>query len=325
MAARIGIGKRLLANSRQLTVRRSRCQRARGCSAFTVQEKNRLIAHEIPRPWREHPIKRPASEIKRDALVDRRADLARQRDKVGDRAEMDVRRVVPGMRKALGHRHAAEEGDLGPNAPVAEIGHGNDGATANAQHVFEHDAGLARGLQRLRQDDIVESIVRVIDEICVGVALNYRQSLGDTIVDALLGELDSPPVDASLLGQEPQQFAVAAADVEHAGRGCDQFRHAQQVDARLSEGSSKAQSTPLARAAASMKPCVVSMNSGTSSRNASCPRSVSISTKDTEAPPALSARTIARESVVGNSQSEVNETTQNRVREPLKALARDPP
>ena len=44
-----------------------------------------------------------------------------------------------------------------------------------------------------------------------------------------------------------------------------------------------------------------------------------------EAPPAFSARTVARESLVGNSQSEVNETTQNRVREPLKAFASDPP
>ena len=51
----------------------------------------------------------PARE--RDALVDRRADLTRQRDKIGDRAEMDVRRVVPGMGQAFGHRHAAREGD----------------------------------------------------------------------------------------------------------------------------------------------------------------------------------------------------------------------
>ena len=33
---------------------------------------------------------------------------------------------------------------------------------------------------------------------------------------------------------------------------------------------------------------------------------------------------MARESEVGNSQSEVNETTQNRVSEPLKALATEP-
>ena len=240
-------------------------------------------------------------EIERDALVDRRADLARQRDEIGDRAEMDVRRVVPGMGQAFGHRHAAREGDLGPNAPMAEIRHRNDGAAANAQHVFEHDARLARRLQRLRQDDIVESVIRIVDEIGVGVALNDRQSLGDAIVDAVLGELDAPPVDAPLFGQEAQQFPVAAADVENAGLRRDKFRHAQQVDARRSERSGKVQSTPLARAAASMKPFVVSMSSGTSSRKASCPRSVSISTKETEAPPAFSARTV-RSRVAGGKQ-----------------------
>ena len=134
--------------------------------------------------------------------------------------------------RLFGHRHPAEEGDLGPNAPMAEIRHGDDGAAADAQQVLEHDARLARRLQRLRQDDIVESVIRVVGEIGVGVALNHRQSLGDTIVDAVLGELDSAPVDASLLGQQAQQFPVAAADVENAGSRRDEFRHAQQVDAR---------------------------------------------------------------------------------------------
>ena len=159
MAERIGIGRRLLANSQQLTARRAAVN-ARAAQRLPVQEKNRLIAQQIPRPWRENPMQRLASEIERDALVDRRADLARQRHKVGDRAEMDVRRVVPGMGQAFGHRHPAREGDLGPDAPMAEIRHRNDGAPTNAQHVFEHDARLARRLQRLRQDDIVESVIR---------------------------------------------------------------------------------------------------------------------------------------------------------------------
>ena len=205
------------------------CQRS---SAFAVKEKNRLVAQEIPSPWREHPIERPAIEIKRDALVDRRADLARQRHEIGDGAEMDVRGVVPGMGKAFRHRHAAEQGDLGPNAPMAEIRHRHDGAAADAQHVFEHDARLARGLQRLGQNDIVERVVRVVGEIRVGVALNHRQAFGDAIVHAVLGELDAPPVDVTLFGQEAQQFPVAAANVENAGGRRDKLGHAQQVDAR---------------------------------------------------------------------------------------------
>ena len=50
-----------------------------------------------------------------------------------------------------------------------------------------------------------------------------------------------------------------------------------------------------------------------------------ISAKETRALPALRACTIARDSAVGNSQSEVNEITQNRVGVSLKALASTPP
>src|SRR5262249_3211783 len=82
---------------------------------------------------------------------------------------------------------------------------------------------------------------------------------------------------------------------------------------------------PRAAAAPSRKPRTIANSSGSSRRNASCPLSVTISAKDTRAPPALSACTIARDSAVGNSQSEVQEMTQTGVGVPLKALASPPP
>src|ERR1700753_2700002 len=57
----------------------------------------------------------------------------------------------------------------------------------------------------------------------------------------------------------------------------------------------------------------MSKNSGSSSRKASWPLSVSISAHETRPPPALSACPMARDSEGGNSQSDVNDTTQNRV------------
>ena len=68
----------------------------------------------------------------------------------------------------------------------------------------------------------------------------------------------------------------------------------------------------------------MSKNSGTSSRKASWPRSVSISANDTRALEAFSACTSARDSAVGNSQSLVNDTTQNRVWMPRNARASTP-
>src|SRR6185437_910674 len=83
-------------------------------------------------------------------------------------------------------------------------------------------------------------------------------------------------------------------------------------------------SRPRALPADCRKAREMSKNSGTSSRKASCPRSVSISANDTRALEALSACTSARDSEVGNSQSLVNDTTQKRVLMPLNALARTP-
>ena len=40
---------------------------------------------------------------------------------------------------------------------MAEIGEGDDGPPADPQHVLKHALGLARRLQRLAEDDVVES------------------------------------------------------------------------------------------------------------------------------------------------------------------------
>src|SRR5215471_14071869 len=81
---------------------------------------------------------------------------------------------------------------------------------------------------------------------------------------------------------------------------------------------------PRAAAAESRNPVTIWNNSGSSSRKASCPLSVAISAKETRAPAALRAWTMARDSGVGNSQSLVNEITQKRVGVALKALASTP-
>src|SRR5207253_10941690 len=71
------------------------------------------------------------------------------------------------------------------------------------------------------------------------------------------------------------------------------------------------------------KPRRVPNSSGSCSKKASCPLSVSISTKLTLAATAFSAWTSCRLSDVGNNQSLVKEITQNRERVPSKALDSD--
>ena len=92
------------------------------------------------------------------------------------------------------------------------------------QHVLQHLARLARRLQGLRQDHVVEGVVGIIGKVGVGVALDHREPLGDAVVDALARNLDAAAVDVLGLGQEFQQLAVAAADVEHPRAGLDHLR-----------------------------------------------------------------------------------------------------
>jgi hypothetical protein len=69
--------------------------------------------------------------------------------KIADGAEMDVGRVIPSVRQVFGDRHAAEKADIEPHAPMAEIRDRDDGALADAQHVFQNLARIARRLQCL--------------------------------------------------------------------------------------------------------------------------------------------------------------------------------
>ena len=133
----------------------------------------------------------------------------------------------------------------GANSPMSEIGHGNDGAAADPQHVLEHDARAPRGLQSLRQDHIVEGVIGIVDEIGVSVALNDGKPFGHTIVDALLRKLDPASVDVSLFDEKPQQFSVAAADIENARGGRDELGHTQKVDARRGKGAIEFKQCPL--------------------------------------------------------------------------------
>ena len=113
-----------------------------------------------------------------------------------------------------------------------KFGKRHDGVPADAQHVLEHHARLAGRLQGLRQDHVVEGVVGIIGEVGIGVALDDGEPLGDAFVDALARQLDAAPVDVAGLGEQPQQLAVAAADVEHLGAGLDHVGDHQEVDAR---------------------------------------------------------------------------------------------
>ena len=102
-----------------------------------------------------------------------------------------------GDRQIVGMRHVAAECDLQADSPVPKIRKRDNRITADAQHMFEHDARLAGRLQGLRQDDEVEGVVGIVYEVCVGVALHHRKALGDAFVHALTRQLDTAAVDTA--------------------------------------------------------------------------------------------------------------------------------
>jgi hypothetical protein len=81
------------------------------------------------------------------------------------------------------------------------------------------------------EDGVIEGTVGIIGKVAVRVALDHRQPARHTGVDALAGNLDAAPVDVLGVGQQLQQRAVAAADVEHARPALDHFGDQQVIDA----------------------------------------------------------------------------------------------
>src|SRR5690606_7270708 len=181
-------------------------------------------------------------------------------------------------------------------------------------------------LNGLAEDHVVESVVGIIDEVRVGVALDDCKAARHAGIHAFLTQLHASSVYVLLCAQQRQQVAVAAADIEHAAFRRDHPGNEIEVyAARIRAIRVAHPAMPRVRAALPMKPRSVANISGSSSRKASCPLSVLISTKLTFAATAFSACTICRLSEVGKSQSLVKETTQKRDFVPLKALASTPP
>ena len=114
---------------------------------------------------------------------------------------------------------------------MAEIGEGDDGALADAQHLLQHQPRVAGGLKGLGQDDVIEAVVGIIGEIDVGVALHHRKPPGDAIIDALLRNLHPARVNALGVRKQAEQFAVAAADIQHPRADLDHAGDQQQIDA----------------------------------------------------------------------------------------------
>src|ERR1700751_6072884 len=152
--------------------------------------------------------------IERDAAFDTHSELIAQRYEIADRAEMNVRGLVPGIGEALGDRHQAGEQKTEADPPKAEVGERDNCASPDADELLDDFPWPVCRLQGLAQHDDIERPRRVGLEVAVGVTLNDRQNVADAEIDARSDQLDAAAVHALVTSQKGEQLTIAAADVE---------------------------------------------------------------------------------------------------------------
>ena len=111
-----------------------------------------------------------------------------------ERAQVDVRRVVPTMGQVPSDRHPPFEDQ--PATPVGEIRERHDAFAADAQHLVEHHVGTLDALQRLGHHHEVEAVGREVRESLVEVLLDHVYAVLDTDRDMLRIDLEAVAVDA---------------------------------------------------------------------------------------------------------------------------------
>src|SRR3989338_4092305 len=96
---------------------------------------------------------------------------------VEEGAEVDVRRVVPGVREELRDRHLAFARQVPAAAPVAEVGEGDDALAADAKHFFQQLVRVLHGLQCLGHNHDVEAVAGEVAEAFVQVLFDDVDAL----------------------------------------------------------------------------------------------------------------------------------------------------
>src|SRR5579862_9034584 len=92
-----------------------------------AEQKHRLLAEQVPEPPRHFQPHAAAPGVERHRLLDFGARGVAQLAKILDAAEVNVGRLIPGVRQIAGARHLAAEQDLQPDVPVPEIRKRHDG------------------------------------------------------------------------------------------------------------------------------------------------------------------------------------------------------
>src|SRR5262249_12697138 len=131
-------------------------------NVLATQQKHCLLTHQVPKPPRRIEAKCAPPGVQCHGSFDLGPGNITKLAQVFDRAEMEFVRIPTALWQIIGLRHLAAHPHLQPYFPVSEVREGHNCVTTDAQHVFQYDTRLARCLQGLRQNDVVESVVRIV-------------------------------------------------------------------------------------------------------------------------------------------------------------------
>ena len=129
---------------------------------------------------------------------------------------MNIRRIVPIVGHALAHRHMPAEGYLKTVAPIAEIGEGNNRFLGHAGEVAQDGFHVLHGLDGLAEHNHIEAAVAERLQTLLQISLNHVHAAGDGGNHAAGVDFHAVAFAVFVLHQGVQQFAVAAAQIQHA-------------------------------------------------------------------------------------------------------------
>ena len=110
-----------------------------------------------------------------------------------------------------------------PHPPVSKVRKGHDSIVANAQHLSQNFQRVPGFLQRLAEDDVLECLGGIVGQAFVDIALINGHAARDGPLHQRSVDLHAAGIHA-LVNREPfQQFAIAAAEVQHLGVGLHDF------------------------------------------------------------------------------------------------------
>ena len=129
---------------------------------------------------------------------------------------MDIGCVIPFPREGFGFRHISEE-KLFSSGAVSEVDEADDSGFSDPEHFIEEEVGSFDCLKGLAEDDEIVAVVCEIGESVIQVGLDDGDTAAGAFDHFILFLFDTHDFCLFELGEEFEESARAAAEVEDPG------------------------------------------------------------------------------------------------------------